>query len=155
MAERAREAPANGRVDEEALIQRMLAESRTIAVVGASIKPHRPSYFVSKYMHDHGYRILPVNPGCSGRMLHGEPVRSELGGLPLVPDMVAIFRRSEHAGAVADTASTLGVRFIWMQVGIRDDEAAERVRTSGGFVVMGRCLMVEHARLPRRGSIRQ
>jgi predicted CoA-binding protein len=155
MAERAGVGLASGRADEEALIRRMLAESRTIAVVGASIKPHRPSYFVSKYMHDQGYRILPVNPGCAGRVLHGEPVQPDLASLPLVPDMVAIFRRSEHAGAVADIASTLGVRFIWMQVGIRDDEAAERVRARGGFVVMGRCLMVEHARLPRRGSIRQ
>ena len=138
----------DGRADEGALIRRMLAETRTIAVVGASIKSHRPSYFVSAYMRERGYRILPINPGYAGRLLHGEVVRPDLEALALVPDMVAIFRRSEHAGAVADCASDLGVRFIWMQVGIRDEEAASRVRARGGLIVMGRCLMVEHARLP-------
>jgi O-acetylhomoserine (thiol)-lyase len=131
-------------------IRRMLRESRVIAVVGASIKPHRPSFFVSDYMRRQGYRILPVNPGYAGRTLHGETVRPDLAGLALEPDMVAIFRRSEHAGAVADEAVALGVRFVWMQVGVRDEAAAERVRARGGLVVMDRCLMVEHARSGRR-----
>jgi predicted CoA-binding protein len=128
-------------------IRRILEATRTIAVVGASIKPARPSHFVSRYLADKGYRILPVNPGYAGQRLFGETVLPDLDSLPLVPDMVAIFRRSEHAGAVADTACARGIRFVWMQVGIRDDAAAARARDCGAAVVMNRCLMVEHRRL--------
>jgi predicted CoA-binding protein len=137
---------------EDTQIRRMLEETRTIAVVGASIKTHRPSYFVSDYMRRQGYRVLPVNPGYAGRTLHGEPVRAALADLPLVPDMVAIFRRPEHAGAVADAAVVLGARFVWMQVGIRDDAATGRVCAQGGLMVMNRCLMVEHARVMRKAG---
>ena len=127
--------PADNGAGEQAAIRRILAEARSIAVVGASVKPHRPSFFVSDYMRRQGYRILPVNPGYAGRTLHGEEVRPDLASLPLVPDLVAIFRRSEFAGAVADAAVALGVRFVWMQVGIRDDAAAERARAAGALVV--------------------
>jgi predicted CoA-binding protein len=82
-------------------------------------------------------------------VLFDEPVWPDLASLPLLPDMVAIFRRSDQAGAVADAAGALGVRFVWMQVGIRDEDAAARVRARGGSIVMDRCLMVEHARLVR------
>jgi predicted CoA-binding protein len=136
-----RHAPA----DQE--IRRILRETRTIAVVGASIKPARPSHFVSRYMQQHGYRIVPVNPGYAGGTIQGEPVHADLGSLPVPPDMVAIFRRSEHAGAVADRGCRMGARFIWMQVGIEDAAAAERARAAGCSVVMNRCLMVEHRRL--------
>jgi predicted CoA-binding protein len=128
-------------------IRRILGETRTVAVVGASIKPARPSHFVSRYMQRHGYRILPVNPGYVGTTILGEPVHADLGALPDPPDMVAIFRRSEHAGAVADRGCRMGARFIWMQVGIEDAAAAERARVAGRSVVMNRCLMVEHSRL--------
>lgn len=131
----------------DSLIRRMLEETRTIAVVGASIRPQRPSHFVSKYMQQRGYRILPVNPGHAGGTILGEPVHAALEGLPLVPDMAAIFRRSEFAGAVALDAVRIGARFVWMQVGIRDEAAAERVRAQGRAIVMDRCLMVEHRRL--------
>lgn len=131
----------------DALIRRILEETRTIAVVGASIKPQRPSHFVSRYLQGQGYRILPVNPGYAGKMILGEPVHPDLASLPLVPDLVAIFRRSEFAGAVAEEACRIGARFVWMQVGIRDEAAAERVRARGCAVVMDRCLMVEHRRL--------
>jgi predicted CoA-binding protein len=142
--------PASRPTDEDAQIRHMLQETRMIAVVGASIKTHRPSYFVSDYMRRQGYRILPVNPGYTGQILHGEPVRATLADLPEVPDMVAIFRRSEHAGAVADTAVDLGAHFVWMQAGIRDDAAAARARAKGRQIVMSRCLMVEHARMLRK-----
>ena len=128
-------------------IRRILEATRTIAVVGASIKPARPSHFVSLYMAGQGYRILPVNPGYAGRTLFNETVQPDLDSLPLTPDMVAIFRRSQFAGAVADKACERGIRFIWMQVGIRDDAAAERAEAKGCSVVMNRCLMVEHRRL--------
>ena len=128
-------------------IRRILRETKTIAVVGASIKPARPSHFVSRYMQQHGYRILPVNPGYVGTTILGEPVYADLGSLPSPPDMVAIFRRSEYAGAVADRGCRMGARFIWMQVGIEDAAAAQRARAAGCSVVMNRCLMVEHRRL--------
>jgi predicted CoA-binding protein len=131
----------------EAEIRRILETTRTIAVVGASIKPARPSHFVSLYMKDRGYRMLPVNPGYEGRTLFGETVVSDLASLGLVPDMVAVFRRSAFAGAVAEAACALGAACVWMQVGIRDDAAAARVRAKGCAVVMDRCLKVEHARL--------
>lgn len=127
----------------------MLEATRTIAVVGASAKPHRPSHFVSRYLQEQGYRIWPVNPGYVGRTILGEEVYPALGSLPLVPDMVAIFRRSAFAGAVALEAWRVGVRFVWMQVGIRDEAAAAKVRAQGCEVVMDRCLMVEHRRLFR------
>lgn len=98
-------------------------------------------------MQRHGYRILPVNPGYVGTTILGETVHADLDSLPSPPDMVAIFRRSEHAGAVADRGCRVGTRFIWMQVGIEDAAAAERARAAGCSVVMNRCLMVEHRRL--------
>jgi uncharacterized protein len=83
---------------EDVLIRRMLQETRSTAVVGASLKPQRPSFFVGRYMQAQGYRILPVNPGYAGRAILSEPVVAGLGGFAETPDMVAIFRRSEHAG---------------------------------------------------------
>jgi predicted CoA-binding protein len=135
------------RRSEEGTIRRMLEETRTIAVVGASIKPVRPSHFVSLYMQAQGYRMLPVNPGYAGRTLFGETVRPDLASLEETPDMVVIFRRSAFAGAVADQACAIGARFVWMQMGIRDDAAAARAEARGCTVVMDRCLKVEHARL--------
>lgn len=133
-------------------IRRILQETKSIAVVGASIKPMRPSNFVSAYMQGKGYRILPVNPGYVGRTILGEPVYPDLKSLPLVPDMVAIFRRSDYAGAVADEARRLGIKKIWMQVGVRDDAAAERARAEGCDVVMNRCLKVEYGSLCHRSG---
>lgn len=137
-----------GAADED--VRRALAETRTMAVVGVSPKPARPSHFVSRYLQAQGYRILPVNPGHVGGTILGEPVHADLASLPLVPDLAVVFRRSEHAGAVAEEAARLGVRFVWMQVGVRDDAAAGRARARGCVVVMDRCLMVEHARLRHR-----
>ncbi len=128
-------------------IRRMLQETKTIAVVGASMNPMRPSNFVSLYMQRHGYRILPVNPGCAGKTILGEEVYPDLKSLPFVPDMAAIFRRSEFAGAMADEACRLGIKRIWMQIGVRDDAAAERVKAGGGEVVMDRCPKIEYGRL--------
>ena len=143
----------------DAEIRRILEATRTIAVVGASIKPARPSHFVSLYMQARGYRMLPVNPGYAGQTLFGEVVQPDLptlvASLGLVPDMVVVFRRSAFAGAVADQACAVGARCVWMQVGIRDDAAAARARACGCAVVMNRCLKVEHARLDipdRRGG---
>lgn len=128
-------------------LRRILKEVKTIAMVGASTNEMRPSYFAMLYLQGKGYRVLPVNPRSAGETLLGETVYPDLKSLPLVPDMISIFRRSEEAGAVADEACRRGIRVIWMQLGVRDDAAAERVRAKGCEVVMDRCPKIEYGRL--------
>ena len=133
--------------DDATSLLRILRAARTIAVVGLSAEWHRPSYFAAAYMQGKGYRILPVNPRSAGETLLGETVHPDLASLPLVPDMVSIFRRSEEAGAVADEAVRLGIKVIWMQLGVRDDAAARRAEAAGATVVMDRCPKIEYGRL--------
>jgi predicted CoA-binding protein len=128
-------------------IRSILRRVRVSAMVGASAGDMRPSYFAMLYLQKKGYRIIPVNPRYKGRKILGEEVRGSLAELPLVPDMVQIFRRSEEAGAVADEAIAKGVKVIWMQLGVRDDAAAERARAAGCEVVMDRCPKIEYGRL--------
>jgi predicted CoA-binding protein len=128
-------------------IRRILKEVKTIAMVGASMNDMRPSYFAMLYLQGKGYRVIPVNPRYAGETLLGETVYSDLASLPVVPDMVQIFRRSSEAGAIADEAVRLGVGVVWMQLGVRDDEAAARVRAAGRRVVMDRCPKIEYGRL--------
>jgi len=132
---------------DDADLRRILKDVKTIAMVGASTSPMRPSYFAMLYLQGKGYRVLPVNPRAAGQTLLGETVYPDLASLPLVPDMVSIFRRSEEAGAVADEAVRLGVKVVWMQLGVRDDAAAERARAHGAEVVMNRCPKIEYGRL--------
>lgn len=128
-------------------LRRILLQVKTIAMVGASTSEMRPSYFAMLYLQGKGYRILPVNPRSAGELLLGETVYPDLASLPLVSDMVSIFRRSSEAGAVADEAVRLGIHVIWMQLGVRDDAAAERARAQGAEVVMDRCPKIEYGRL--------
>jgi uncharacterized protein len=128
-------------------LRRILSRVKTIAMVGASTNEMRPSYFAMLYLQGKGYRVLPVNPRSAGQTMLGETVHPDLKSLPLVPDMVSIFRRSEEAGAVADEAVRLGIKVVWMQLGVRDDEAAERARAQGAEVVMNRCPKIEYGRL--------
>jgi uncharacterized protein len=132
---------------DDGLLRRILQEVKTIAMVGASTSEMRPSYFAMLYLQGKGYRVLPVNPRAAGRTLLGETVYPDLASLPLVPDMVSIFRRPEEAGAVADEAVQLGIKVVWMQLGVRDDAAAERARAQGAEVVMNRCPKIEYGRL--------
>ena len=125
-------------------IEQILNECRTIAVVGLSSNPIRPSYGVSKYMQDHGYRILPVNPNEIEVL--GERAYADLPALPVKPDLVNIFRRSEDAGAIVDEAISLGVKAVWLQEGVIDEAAAQRAADAGLLVVMDRCLLKEHLR---------
>lgn len=134
-------------VYDDAEIRRILLEVKTIAMVGASTSQMRPSYFAMLYLQGKGFRVLPVNPRYAGETLLGETVYPDLAALPVVPDMVSIFRRSEEAGAVADEAVRLGIKTIWMQLGVRDDVAADRVRAAGHRVVMDRCPKIEYGRL--------
>ncbi len=139
--------PAEPLIDDDAFIRGILSRVKTIAMVGASTSEMRPSYFAMLYLQGKGFRVIPVNPRYAGQTLLGETVYPDLASLPLRPDMVSIFRRSEEAGAVADEAARLGVRVVWMQLGVRDAAAAERARAAGAEVVMDRCPKIEYGRL--------
>lgn len=124
-----------------------LARVRTIAVVGASANWNRPSFFVMKYLQAKGFRIVPVNPKEAGSTILGEPVYASLAEIPHPVDMVEIFRSSAEAGPIADEAARLGAKVVWMQIGVRNDEAAARAEAAGLEVVMNRCPKIEFARL--------
>jgi predicted CoA-binding protein len=132
---------------DDAYLRGILGRVKTIAMVGASTSEMRPSYFAMLYLQGKGYRVIPVNPRYAGETLLGETVHPDLASVPVRPDMVSIFRRSEEAGAVSDEAVRLGVPVIWMQLGVRDDAAAERAKAAGHDVVMNRCPKIEYGRL--------
>lgn len=131
------------------LIRHVLDSARTIAVVGATADPAKPSFYVMKYLHDRGHRVIPVNPALVGRTVLGQTAYASLADLPERPDMVDIFRRADVAGEVAVDAAQRGIPFIWMQLGIRNDAAAARAETLGSTVIMDRCPMIEVPRLYR------
>lgn len=128
-------------------IRELLTTARTIALVGASDRPDRPSYGVMKRLQDHGYRVIPVNPQITGEHVHGEFVFRELGQLGDSIDIVDIFRRSDAVGAIVDEAIAIGAKAIWMQLGVINDEAAARAEAAGLKVVMDRCPAIEIPRL--------
>jgi predicted CoA-binding protein len=135
-------------LESDADIRRILTSVKSIALVGASANPARPSFIVLKYLISRGYRMFPINPGLAGRPLLGVTVYASLRDLPQPVDMVEVFRASEHAGAVVDEA--LGFdplpRVIWMQLGVRDAAAAARAEARGVEVVMDRCPKIEWGR---------
>ncbi len=124
----------------------ILTSVKTIAVVGWSPKPDRPSHGVAAFLARRGYRVIPVNPGQAGQSVLGETVRASLAEAGPV-DMVDIFRRSEEAGTVVDEAIAAGASVVWMQLGVVDDAAAARARAAGLKVVMNRCPAIEIPRL--------
>jgi hypothetical protein len=128
-------------------IRTLLQDARTIALVGASDRPDRPSYGVMKRMQDHGYRVIPVNPQITGEHVHGEFVFRELGQLGDPIDIVDIFRRSDAVGPIVDEAIAIGAKAIWMQLGVVNEEAAARAEAAGLKVVMNRCPAIEIPRL--------
>ncbi|MGL4237973.1 CoA-binding protein [Tabrizicola sp.] len=130
----------------DAEIRDILTSVKTIALVGWSPKPDRPSHRVAAFLKARGYRVIPVNPGQAGQVALGETVVASLAEAGPV-DMVDIFRRSEEAGAVADEAVALGAKVVWMQLGVVDEAAAERARAAGVQVVMDRCPAIEIPRL--------
>jgi predicted CoA-binding protein len=125
----------------------LLSLVRTVAMVGASDSPDRPSYGVMKFLQDHGYRVLPVNPSITGEHIHGEFVWRELAEIGDPIDLVDIFRRSVDAGHVVDQAIAAGAKAVWMQIGVIDEAAAARAEAAGLKVVMDRCPKIEIARL--------
>lgn len=128
-------------------IRDLLSSVRTIAVVGASDNPGRPSYGVMASLQDHGYRVLPVNPRITGEHIHGEYVWRELDQIGEPIDMVDVFRRSEEVGAVVEEAIRAGAKAIWMQIGVINEAAAVRAEAAGLKVVMDRCPKIELPRL--------
>jgi predicted CoA-binding protein len=130
-------------------IQRILKSVRTIAMVGASNNNARPSYFVLKYLLSRGYRLFPINPGLAGKDILGARVYAKLADVPEPLDMVEIFRNSAAASGILDEALKLDPlpKVIWMQLGVRNDEAAARAEERGIEVVMNRCPKIEYGRL--------
>jgi predicted CoA-binding protein len=132
-------------VDDIAGLRRILTRSRTLAVVGVSANWYRPSYFAAKYMHDHGYRIFPVNPNYAEVL--GERCYPEIAALPGPVDIVDCFRKPDEMVPLAQAAVANGAKVLWMQLGIRNDEAAAIALAGGLDVVMNRCVKIEHARI--------
>ncbi len=125
----------------------VLKDTKTVAMVGASANWNRPSFFAMKYMQQKGFRIIPVNPGVAGQEILGETVMADLDEIDEPIDMVDIFRNSEAAGSITDDAIKVGAKIVWMQLGVRNDDAAKRAEDAGLRVVMNRCPKIEYARL--------
>ncbi|HEV2706758.1 MAG TPA: CoA-binding protein [Pyrinomonadaceae bacterium] len=134
-------------INDPQAIRQILEECRTIAVVGLSSNPMRPSHGVARYMRAQGYRVIPVNP--NEREVFGEKSYAALGDVPEKIDLVDIFRRSDEAGAVVDEAIRIGARAVWLQEGVIDERAARRAQEAGLLVVMDRCWLKDHARMGR------
>jgi uncharacterized protein len=130
---------------QDALIAEILRDARTIAVVGLSSRRFRPSYGVSEYMQQAGYRIIPVNPRETEVL--GEKCYARLEDIPEKVDVVDVFRRSEFVPAIVDSAIAIGARWIWLQEDIVHEEATVKARAAGIGVVVDRCILKEHRRL--------
>ncbi len=142
------DAPRYASPDDDVL-RRILKSTRTVAVVGVSLNPVRPSYFVARYLSLRGYRVIPVNPGHAGETLFGETVRASLADCPEDTDMVDIFRRSEHVPPiVANAIERLpNLRTIWLQIGVESEEALAMAQARGLDFVQNRCPKIEYQRL--------
>ncbi|MFW2587686.1 CoA-binding protein [Sagittula sp. SSi028] len=132
----------------DSFLKTVLTRTKVIAVVGVSMNTVRPSYYVARYLSLKGYTVIPVNPGHAGKELFGQTVRASLADCPDTVDMVDIFRRSEHVGPIVDEALAVcpNLRTFWMQLGVRDDQAATRAVQAGCDVIMDRCPKIEYQR---------
>ena len=132
-------------IDDIAGLRTLLLETRTIAVVGLSANWHRPSFFAAKYMQEHGYRIIPVNPAYAEVL--GETCYPSLAAIPEPVDMVDVFRKPEDVLPLVDEAAAIGAKSFWMQLGVINRDAVTRAEAAGMKVVMDRCVKIEYARL--------
>jgi uncharacterized protein len=128
-------------------IRGILRKVNVIAMVGASANWNRPSYFAMKYLQQKGYRVIPVNPKEAGKEILGEKAYASLSEIPVKVDMVDCFRASEVIPPIADEAIKIGAKVLWMQLGVRHDEAAKKAEAAGLTVVMNRCPKIEYGRL--------
>jgi predicted CoA-binding protein len=126
-------------------LRRILRESRTIAVVGLSADWYRPSYFAAKYMQEHGYRVIPVNPKYPEIL--GEKCYRSLRDVPEKIDIVDVFRKTEDVTPIAEDAIAIGAKVLWQQLGVKNEVAAAKARAAGLETVMDRCVKIEHGRL--------
>ena len=131
--------------DDIATLRRILRTSRTIAVVGLSAEWHRPSFFAAKYLQEHGYRVVPVNPRYD--KILGERCHATLATIEIPVDIVDVFRRSEDVMPIAEEAIAIGAKCLWQQIGVRNEAAAALAASAGLEVVMNRCVKIEHGRL--------
>jgi hypothetical protein len=131
----------------DAYIRDILAHNRTIAMVGASANTSRPSYFAMKYLKQKGFRVIPVNPGQAGKEILGETVYASLAEIAEKVNIVDVFRSSDAALGITREAIAIGAHVVWMQIGVRNDEAARLAETAGLQVVMNRCPKIEYGRL--------
>lgn len=133
------------------VLAQILAETRTIAMVGASADPEKPSYRVMRYLQSAGYRVIPVNPMIEEDEVNGEPVYDSLADVDIPYELVDVFRRIDAIPGVIDEVlaevKNHGIRFVWLQLGIHDEDSAARAREAGLVVVMDRCMKIEHERL--------
>ena len=133
--------------DDIATLRRILRSCRTVAVVGLSAEWHRPSYFAAKYMQQHGYRVVPVNPRYAGGEVLGEPCYGRLEDIPFPVDMVDVFRKPADVPPIAASAIAIGAKCLWQQLGVANLDADAAARAAGLDSVMDRCVKIEHARL--------
>ncbi|HEX6633151.1 MAG TPA: CoA-binding protein, partial [Usitatibacter sp.] len=131
-------------MDDSEKVRRILRHAKTIAVVGLSAQWHRPSYFAAKYMQEHGYRVIPVNPTYPEIL--GEKSYKSLRDVPGKVDIVDCFRKSAEIPAIADDAIAIGAKVLWMQLGVENGDARRKAEAAGLEVVENRCVKIEHGR---------
>ena len=131
-------------MDDSEKTRRILSRYKTIAVVGLSAQWHRPSYFAAKYMQEHGYKVIPVNPGQAEIL--GEKCYKSLRDIPGKVDIVDCFRKSAEIPAIADDAIAIGAKVLWMQLGVENGDARRKAEAAGLEVVENRCVKIEHGR---------
>jgi len=134
-------------MDDIQTLRRILRESRVVAMVGLSADWFRPSYFAAKYLQEHGYRVIPVNPRYAGKQVLGETCYRSLREIPCKVDVVDVFRRTEDVAPVADEALAIGAKVLWQQIGVKDEASAAKAQAAGLDAVMDRCMKIEHGRL--------
>ncbi len=129
------------------LIRRILRESDVVAMVGASAHWNRPSYFAMKYLQIKGFRVIPVNPRAAGEDILGERAYASLKDVPVPVDIVDCFRRADQIGPISEEAIAIGAKVLWMQLSVRNDDAATMAEAAGLTVIMDRCMKIEFGRL--------
>jgi len=134
-------------MDDINTLRRLLRENHVIAVVGLSGDWFRPSYFAAKYLQEHGYRIVPVNPRYAGRSILGERCYADLREIADKVDVVDVFRKTGDVPPIAEDAIAIGAKVLWQQIGVKHEAAAARARSAGLQTVMDRCMKIEHGRL--------
>jgi len=132
-------------MDDINTLRRILKECKTLAVVGLSAEWYRPSYFAAKYMQEHGYRVIPVNPKY--REVLGEKCYASLRDIPHKVDLVDVFRKTQDVPPIADDAIAIGARVLWQQLGVKNEAAAAKARAAGLEAVVDHCVKIEHGRL--------